>query len=994
MIRRRRQASRKLLFEVLESRQLLSLASDRPLIAAAARHAQTRAELSNVARADLDVNVFATQLVHHPLMAERQGLGALAAMMDQHAGYAARHGWGATFDLVLSQHPAYAARHDLTALMATTTVTTLATPTAAATDPASTTTTSSPAVTDPVSTTSSGSSPVAPPITSPSPVSVAAQSFSVAVGGVLDATVQPGLASGTGVAYTITPQPLPANMTFNRETGALAFAAAPGQAGSYPFTITATNGSQAYVEPVNITVTQPQMAATEVSGQVVDESGKPLAGMPVAIGTATATTNAQGDFTLAGIGANPGPLSAGGSVATAEGRLALSAPVAQLLGHAPYGNADNVIATPLIVPKVDWSAPSSFTRPIATQPLTATNAAIPGFAIELAAGSTGHTKSTGTLQVAELSAAESAQHMPGGVSGPMLLYKTVGLDLTQPVQLTLPNTSGYAPACRCQHVQVQPNDRRSRRRRADDRLGRRTDDETSTDPVTLGRRAQATVVGRVACSTRQTDNGGGSIGGGSGARGSAGGASPAVQPDFSGSSTGSGGSGSGMYSFSGCLVVGPAAPDPEPVQPCPLCDLLASLFGSMNSDANLVTGEYLQDHQLVTYQSQGQDRGIDLQYSSGQADPGPVVQYQFTTPVAGDSSSISTITAQLTVAGVVQGDPTGYLLPSEGLSDGDTYDIPLQVDASALATGVYPYTMSVTEDFGSGSDMTQITTSNEGYVNVVNSASDPMGAGWSVGGLQQLSQVSSGGPVLITTGQQPPERFDPVYNDGQTDYQDLALASSTSSSQILANDGAGDFTAANVSSPGTVVGTASGDFNGDGRIDQTVVSSTTLAILLNNGSGGFTAGDTYALPSGDEAKAIAVGNFTGHTDGTLDIAVLLAPRATCRATTPSPCTPATATALSPVPWSPRPATASRREAARTRWSRATSTTTAWTTWRSPPDRRPACPADVMPASSGGFRSRRRPASRSPRTTWRWASRRSTTTATAILTWSSKPRTPQ
>ena len=647
MNRRRRQASRKLLFEVLEPRQLLSLASDRSLVAAAARHAQTRAELSNVARADLDVNVFATQLVHHPLMAERQGLGALAAMMDQHAGYAARHGWGATFDLVLSQHPAYAARHDLTALMATTTVTTLATPTAAATDPASTTTTS-PAVTDPVSTTSSGSSPVAPPITSPSPVSVAAQSFTVAVGGVLDATVQPGIASGTGVAYTITPQPLPANMTFNRETGALAFAAAPGQAGTYPFTITATNGSQAYVEPVNITVTQPQMAATEVSGQVVDESGQPLAGMPVAIGTATATTDAQGDFTLTGIGANPGPLSAGGSVATAEGRLALSAPVAQLLGHVPYAGTDNVISTPLIVPKVDWSAPSSFTRPVATQPLNVTNPALPGFAIELAAGSTGRTRSTGTLQVAELSAAESAQHMPVGESSPMLLYKTVGLDLTEPAQLTLPNISGYAPGAVVSLLKFNP------RTGGHDSVAQMV---VSADGKTMGPRRGTTATPAAAPASgaspavQRSDNGGGSLGGGSGLSGGAAGAAPAFDPGGTGASSSTG---TGPYTYSACLIEEPGPTSNTPDSSCAGCQTPASSIARMGSDAGLLTGEYFQDHQTVTYQSQGQARGIDLQYSSAQADSAPIAQYQFTTPVAGDSSSITSITAQLTVAGVVQ----------------------------------------------------------------------------------------------------------------------------------------------------------------------------------------------------------------------------------------------------------------------------------------------------------------------------------------------------
>ena len=78
--------------------------------------------------------------------------------------------------------------------------------------------------------------------------------------------------------------------------------------------------------------------------------------MPVAIGTSTAVTNSAGEFTLSGIPANPGPISAGGSVGTGQGRLDLTAPVAQLLGHALYANANNVIAAPLILPKVNWSS--------------------------------------------------------------------------------------------------------------------------------------------------------------------------------------------------------------------------------------------------------------------------------------------------------------------------------------------------------------------------------------------------------------------------------------------------------------------------------------------------------------------------------------------------------------------------------------------------------------------------------------------------------------
>ena len=55
-----------------------------------------------------------------------------------------------------------------------------------------------------------------------------------------------------------------------------------------------------------------------------------------------------------------------------------------------------------------------------------------------------------------------------------------------------------------------------------------------------------------------------------------------------------------------------------------------------------------------------------------------------------------------------------------------------------------------------------------------------------------------------------------------------------------------------------------GDFNGDGRPDLAVVSSSTLGILLDNGSGGFTTGSSYTVPSGQQAKAVAVGSTASY----------------------------------------------------------------------------------------------------------------------------------
>ena len=92
--------------------------------------------------------------------------------------------------------------------------------------------------------------------------------------------------------------------------------------------------------------------------------------------------------------------------------------------------------------------------------------------------------------------------------------------------------------------------------------------------------------------------------------------------------------------------------------------------------------------------------------------------------------------------------------------------------------------------------------------------------------------------------------------------------------------GAGGFTAASVSAIRHRRRHRLGRFQWRRRARPGRRHSSTLAIELNNGSGGFTAGDSYSIPSGYEAKGVAVGNFTGHGDSVLDIAVLLASTST------------------------------------------------------------------------------------------------------------------
>jgi hypothetical protein len=138
-------------------------------------------------------------------------------------------------------------------------------------------------------------------------------------------------------------------------------------------------------------------------------------------------------------------------------------------------------------------------------------------------------------------------------------------------------------------------------------------------------------------------------------------------------------------------------------------------------------------------------------------------------------------------------------------------------------------------------------------------------------GVQVLLNDGSGGfgpPTLYPAGSYPGQvRVADFNGDGKldltvADYQDGI-------NEVLLGDGHGGFGAPIATSGAGGGGVVVGDFNGDGKMDLAVISNE-LTILLGNGAGGFTVGNSYSFGPGG-ATHIAAADF--NHDGKLDLAI-------------------------------------------------------------------------------------------------------------------------
>lgn len=243
------------------------------------------------------------------------------------------------------------------------------------------------------------------------------------------------------VEFAATPLPLMAHATFNTQTGLFVFTPDATQVGTFPLTITASDGIATVSESLTITVTgAPPGGTTNLTGRVVDGSGQPIANVVVTVKATgqAGTTNSQGQFTINGITVN------GRQVLLANGM-----PLGYAILAAPVDlipSVQNTLASDLRVPVVD-TAHAVTVNPAVTTVIS--NPTLPNTTVTIApntAKNANGTNFTGALSISPVPEYGRPESRPVELKpGFSITIQPAGITFTTPAPITLPNTDNLPP---------------------------------------------------------------------------------------------------------------------------------------------------------------------------------------------------------------------------------------------------------------------------------------------------------------------------------------------------------------------------------------------------------------------------------------------------------------------------------------------------------------------------------------------------------------------
>jgi RHS repeat-associated protein len=546
------------------------------------------------------------------------------------------------------------------------------------------------------------------------PVLNSVSNQTASVGSKLDVTLVANDLDGDPLVYSVRSPSgvsIPTH-TLDAATGMLQFAPQPDQLGDFQIEVLASDGRLSASQIFSLTVQGGLLSATRVSGKVLDADATPLPGIKVEIGGVQALTQSDGAFQL-NVGDGPlvtDTLKVRGEQFSDPLRPTVKYPfIAEklpfLFGREMYRGYDNVLDRPIYLPKLNVGSPVNPTIDTTIEAnIRSGQAPVEVF---IKAGSLLDQQGapfSGNLSITEVPVDRTPAALPGNSFPDLLVTIQPGeMVFSTPAPITFPNTAGWAPG-----VQM---------------------DLWSINPVT----GEFEVVGKMV-----------------------------VSADGKLIETVSGGIRNSSWHFP------EPPPPPTPDNPnddddeCDECEA----DGPAASRVTLHSGSLLETHDLVTYQSLGESRGISLVYDSLRADPRPIVHTGIENvdalALGGTIADQLRLVAELRIQrGTQSVKVPGYVGTDFGLDGGENFwklpaeagpiDAALQVDMRSLPTGAYDYVLSsgirlfspVQQRFvGSASRST-------GQVLNVNSIASPFGSGWGIDGLQQVVENPDGSLMMV-----------------------------------------------------------------------------------------------------------------------------------------------------------------------------------------------------------------------------------------------------
>lgn len=242
--------------------------------------------------------------------------------------------------------------------------------------------------------------------------------------------------------------------------GTLIFKPTPDQIGTYDFTLVARDGQQVTTKKFNLAVVADTLTTTRISGVIQNTDQKALSGVVVKIGDVSATTSADGSFTLTLAGV---PSADAALIIQPSQQVdnivypSIAEKLPLLLGHDVYANVKNVIDRPIFLPPIDISNAQTI-NPAITQ--TVTSAAILGSSVKVAANTLFDQENkpyTGKLSITTVPTELTPAALPDNLRPDLVVTIQPGeMNFRTPAPLSLPNIAGYAAGTQMDLWSINP----------------------------------------------------------------------------------------------------------------------------------------------------------------------------------------------------------------------------------------------------------------------------------------------------------------------------------------------------------------------------------------------------------------------------------------------------------------------------------------------------------------------------------------------------------